>query len=83
MPLHTGFTLHGLLDGGQPILERGIVGIVLQSLLVGIICAQQVALSVQSGAFAAPALCPVGLDLSRLFGVGEGMVIVLLGGISG
>lgn len=57
--------------------------IVLQTLLKGIVGADKVALGVQSGSFAAPALGPVRLDLNRPVGVGDGVVPVLLVGVGG
>jgi len=54
---------------------------VLQALRVGIVGAQQVALAVQGGTLAAPALGPVGLDLGRLLGILQGVVPLLLGGV--
>ncbi|KAI6769562.1 hypothetical protein HG530_004191 [Fusarium avenaceum] len=52
----------------------------LQSLLVGIVGAQEVALSVQSSTLASPTLGPVGLDLCGLLGILQGMFPVLLRG---
>lgn len=53
----------------------------LQTLLVGIVGAEKVALSMQSSAFSAPALGPVWFDLGGLVGVGKSVVPVLFGGI--
>lgn len=80
---HTSFLLHGLLNRGQAALELRIVGVVLETGLVGIVCAEQVSLAVEGGGFAAPALAPVRLELGGLLGVLEGVVPVLLGGVGG
>ena len=76
--VRTRFGLHGPLDSSEAILELGIV---LQAGLVGIVGADEVTLAVQGGAFAAPALGPVGLDLGGLLGVGQCVVPVPLGGV--
>lgn len=55
----------------------------LQTLLVGIVGSQQIALSVQSSTLAAPTLGPVGLDLGGLLGVLQRIVPVLLGSVGG
>lgn len=79
----TSFLLHGLFDRGQAALELRIFGVVLQTGLVCIICAEQVSLAVEGGGFTPPALAPVWLELGGLLGVLEGVVPVLLGGVGG
>jgi hypothetical protein len=54
----------------------------LQSLLVGIVGAQEVALSVQSSTLASPTLGPVGLNLCGLLSVLQGMFPIFLRGVS-
>lgn len=66
---------------GEGRLEAGIVGVLLQALLVGIKGTKEVARAVEGGTFAAPAPRPVRLDLCGLLGVLEGICPVLLGGV--
>jgi hypothetical protein len=75
--------LHGLLDRGEAALELGVVGIKLQALFVGIVSAEQVALTVEGGALSAPALGPVRLDLGGLLGILEGVVPLPFRGVGG
>jgi hypothetical protein len=73
--------LHLLLGGREILLQAGVAGVMLQALLVGVVGAQQVALAPKRRALAAPALCPVGLDLGRLLGVLKRQIPLLLGGV--
>lgn len=79
----TGFILHGLLHGGEAALQLRVVRIELQAGLVGVVGRNKIALAVEGGTLAAPALGPVRLDRRRLLGVGESIVPVLLGGVGG
>lgn len=73
--------LHRLLHRLEAALDLGIAGVDLETRLVRLRGAGEVALAVEGGALTAPALDPVGLDLRRLVGVGQGAVPVLLGGV--
>lgn len=53
----------------------------LQTLLVGIVGTNKVALTVKSSALAAPTLGPVWLDLCGLLGILESTVPLLLGSV--
>lgn len=75
--------LHRLLHRLQATLDLGIVGVNLQAGLVRLGGANEIALAVQRGALASPALDPVGLDLRSFLGIGERTVPVLLGGEGG
>lgn len=55
--------------------------IVLQALLIGIVGTNKVTLTVEGGTLAAPALCPVRLNLCGLLGVLECAVPFSLGGV--
>lgn len=75
--------LHGALNSLKILLHACIIGINLEALLVGIVCAQQVTLAEERCALAAPALGPVRLDLGGLLGILESIVPVLLGSVRG
>lgn len=77
----THLSVHCLLHRCEAALDLGIVRIDLQALLVGIIGANEVTLSVQSGAFPAPALDPIRLDLCGFRGICKGAVPLLLGSV--
>ena len=80
--LLTNFGVHGLLDRSQTTLELSVVRIELQSLLVRIVSAQEIALSVEGSTLASPTLSPVRLDLGGLVCVLESMFPILLGSVS-
>lgn len=75
--------MHGLLDRRQAALQLGIVWFVLQALLIGIVSIEEISFAMQCGALASPALGPVRLELGGLFGILQGGVPFLLGGIGG
>lgn len=79
----TSFLRHRSLGGSKVLLQTGVLGINLETGLVRIVGAEQVACSVEGGALAAPALGPVWLDLGRLLGIFQGAVPLLLGGVGG
>lgn len=78
---HTSFMLHGPLHGGKAALQLGIVRIQLQTGLVGVVRTDEVALSMEGGTLAAPALGPVRLECCGLVGIVESVGPVLLGGV--
>lgn len=69
------------LHARQAGLILRIARVDLQALLIGVVRADEVAQTVQSGSLAAPSLGPVRLDLRGLGGVLEGVLVVLLGGV--
>lgn len=77
----TCFMLHRFLDRGKPTFELSVARVMLQTLLIGIVRTDKIALAMKGGTFPAPALGPVRLELRRLLSILQSTVPFLLGSV--